>query len=457
MAVAAQNARVLIVDDNLNALRALEYVLDREGFQVDCAVSGQIALERLRKAHYDAVVSDLKMPGMTGLELVDRIHGAHPAVPVLILTAHGSIDTAVTAVRRGAVDFLEKPFQTAGVADKLRSVLAEREPASPEPKPAAGPDRVGVEAIVGASEVMKQVVARIQTVARKHITVMIGGESGTGKELAARAIHLASPRCDRPFVAVNCATIPETLLENELFGHVKGAYTGANSNQRGLFEEAHTGTIFLDEIGDVPASIQAKLLRVLQEKEFKKVGGTRDIRVDVRVVTATNKELREAVAAGRFREDLFYRINVVPIRLPALRERAEDIPLLANHFRTLFNVELGLSIKRFEDAAMAAMVNFSWPGNVRELRNRVKMSMVMAEGQAITAENLGFAESDDGRPFPPFSQAKESFERDYILKALKICAGNVKKAARIAGRDRSTFYDLLKKYDISADSFRDLY
>jgi len=309
--------------------------------------------------------------------------------------------------------------------------------------------------MIGTSEVMQKIKKQIEIVARKDIAVIVYGESGTGKELAARALHRLSPRVNRPFVAVNCASIPETLLENELFGHVRGAYTGANSTEKGLFEEAHTGTIFLDEIGDIPGSLQAKLLRVLQESEFKKVGGTRDIRVDVRLITATNQDLREAVAAGRFREDLFYRINVVPLVMPALRQRSDDIPCLAHHFRVQFNAELGLKIKGFCDDAIASMVNFPWPGNVRELRNRVKMAMVMAQTEQITSDDLGFTEGGDGRAFPPYRDAKESFERTYVVRALKVCGGNVKKAAKLAGRDRSTFYDLLKKYAIDADSFRD--
>jgi two-component system response regulator GlrR len=315
----------------------------------------------------------------------------------------------------------------------------------------------GIEAMIGTSPALMRVTDQIRTIAGKNITVIIHGESGTGKELAARALHQASARRERPFVAVNCAAIPESLLENELFGHVKGAFTGASAHHRGLFEEAHGGTIFLDEIGDIPASLQAKLLRVLQEQEFKKVGGTRDVRVDVRLITATNKDLQEAVSAGRFREDLFYRINVVPIRMPSLRERLEDVPILAHYFRNVFNDELSIAIKGFDDAALAQMVNYTWPGNVRELRNRVKMAMVMAKGPMVGVDDLALEAGGDAPAFPAFRDAKEQFERDYVVRALKVCAGNVKKAALMAGRDRSTFYDLLKKHAIDADSFRELF
>lgn len=454
----AEPERLLLVDDNINALRALQYVFEREGFRVDCAASGPVALDLLRKARFDAVISDVMMPGMDGIELLGQVHAQHPDLPVLMLSAHGTIERAVEAVRRGAFDFAQKPWKPAEICAKVRRAMEKLPPPTPVVQDALAteqPERVG-EALIGTSAVMRRTVAQIETVAKKVISVVIYGESGTGKELAARALHMLSPRRDRPFVAINCATIPETLLENELFGHVRGAYTGATNTHKGLFEEAHTGTIFLDEIGDISPSIQAKLLRVLQEQEFKKVGGTKDVRVDVRVVTATNKDLREAVAAGRFREDLFYRINVIPIQMPALRERLDDIPLLAQHFRVLFNQELHLNVKGFTDEALVRMMSFDWPGNVRELRNRIKMAVVMAKDSRITAEDLGFQDTGEIQALPNFNEARESFEKEYVTRVLKLCGGNVKKAAKLAGRDRSTFYDLLNKHELCPDEFREV-
>ncbi|HEY7817537.1 MAG TPA: sigma-54 dependent transcriptional regulator, partial [Vicinamibacteria bacterium] len=286
------------------------------------------------------------------------------------------------------------------------------------------------------------------------VPVIIYGESGTGKELVARAIHYTGKRADRPFVVENCGAIPENLIENELFGHVKGAYTDARTDQKGLFEEAHGGTLFLDEIGELPLPLQVKFLRVLQDGEFKRIGSTRAIKVDVRVIAATNKDLIQAISEKTFREDLFYRLNVIPIHLPPLRDRKEDIPLLINHFLTEFNKELGKNVEGFSPAAIQKMMTYQWPGNIRELKNKVKQAMVLTRNNVITAEDLFFHVPVSSNKFQSFKEAKREFEKEYISQVLRICQGNISQAARLARKDRKDFYDVMKKYGIQPEVFR---
>ena len=290
--------------------------------------------------------------------------------------------------------------------------------------------------------------------AQNDVPVIIYGESGTGKELVARAIHYTGKRADRPFVVENCGAIPETLIENELFGHVKGAYTDARTDQKGLFEEAHGGTLFLDEIGELPVTLQVKFLRVLQDGEFKRIGSTRPIRVDVRVIAATNKDLIQAIAEKSFREDLFYRLNVIPITTPPLRDRKEDIPLLINQFLTDFNKELGKAVEGFSPAAIQKMMTYQWPGNVRELKNKIKQAMVLTRNNVITAEDLFFHVPVSSNKFQSFKEAKREFEKEYISQVLRICQGNISQAARLAKKDRKDFYDVMKKYGIQPEAFR---
>ncbi|MFC2172719.1 sigma-54-dependent transcriptional regulator [Acidobacteriota bacterium] len=448
--------KILVADDNMNTLKALRYLLETEGFAVETVPSAEAVLDTLRAYDFNVLVTDLRMPGMDGVELMEMVHKTYPDLPIIILTGHGTIESAVEAVKKGAYDYVEKPWHNRDFIDKIRSAY-ERQSVSMEIKKLKTQifEQRGPDAIIYVSNPMKKIMEQVSMVADRDVSVILYGESGTGKELAARAIHYGSPRRDRPFVAVNCASIPETLLENELFGHVKGSYTGANATQKGLFEESDTGTIFLDEIGDISQPMQAKLLRVLQDHEFKKIGGTRPIRVNVRVVSATNQNLRAMVDKGSFRDDLFYRLNVVPITLPPLRERIDDIPLLIDYFRNLFNDELNLKLKGFTREAMEEMMRYPWPGNVRELKNKIKMAMVMTKNSLISPEDLALSDQPQKSVFKCFKDAKEEFEREYLERSLRLAGGNVKKAARLAKRDRSTFYDLLKKYDIDVGKYRE--
>jgi two-component system response regulator GlrR len=308
--------------------------------------------------------------------------------------------------------------------------------------------------IVGACSKIEELLTQISIVAQNDVPVIIYGESGTGKELVSRAIHYTGKRADKPFIVENCGAIPENLIENELFGHVKGAYTDARTDQKGLFEEAHRGTLFLDEIGELPLPLQVKFLRVLQDGEFKRIGSTRPIKVDVRVIAATNKDLIQAIAEKAFREDLFYRLNVIPVNIPPLRERKEDIPLLINHFLTDFNKELGKKVDGFSPAAIQKMMTYQWPGNIRELKNKVKQAMVLTRNNVITAEDLFFHVPVSSNKFQSFKEAKREFEKEYISQVLRICQGNISQAARLAKKDRKDFYDVMKKYGIAPETFR---
>jgi DNA-binding NtrC family response regulator len=378
--------RVLIADDELNMRRVLEAILRREGYDVVTAGSGIEALAGMsRDVH--TVITDLKMPGLDGMGLLRKLSADYPDVPVVMITAHGSVENAVEAVKLGAFDYLEKPFEQ----EQIRQVVAKaintyalaRRDARPEEPSGRGRFR-----LVGQSPAIRQIFAIVEKVASTPSTVLITGESGTGKELIARALHENSSRHSGPFIKINCAAIPKTLMESELFGYDKGAFTGAVGAKPGRFELAHGGTLFLDEIGEIPVEMQVKLLRVLQESEFERVGGIKTIKVDVRLVTATNRDLVEEISLGNFREDLFYRLNVVPIHIPPLRERREDIPLLADHFISKFNERLKKQIASIALEAVERLVSYNWPGNIRELENLMERTVLFCEGPEIRVSDL---------------------------------------------------------------------
>lgn len=385
--------RVLLVDDEPNLRKVLSALLIQQGFAVHVENDGEAALTRVRSAPadtFDVVISDLRMPNMNGMELLRALSREEPNLPVIILTAHGSLDTAVEAVKSGAFDFLEKPFdreQIHQVVAKAAATRARRGPSLRRSQDDAD-DPCKAVGMVGESEAMRSVRETVRTVAASPSTVMIVGESGTGKELVARALHLGSPRTDRPFISVNCAAIPAGLVESELFGHERGAFTGAVANRPGRFELADSGTLFLDEISEVPLEIQVKLLRAIQESAFERVGGVKTRRVDVRLIAATNRDLKAEIEAKRFREDLFYRLNVVPVELPALRNRPEDIAPLVQHFVARCNERLGKEISGFSDDALAALRGYAWPGNIRELENLVERMVLFASQDVIARDDL---------------------------------------------------------------------
>jgi DNA-binding NtrC family response regulator len=403
--VSESKGRILLVDDEPNLRKVLGALLQQDGYEVLAEADGKSALARVRGAPadtFDIVITDLRMPGMDGLELLRVLTREEPGLPVVVLTAHGTVDTAVEAVKLGALDFMEKPFDrdqinqvvTKAVATRRRQGPSAGPPKSDVVEPDADPSlEVGM---VGASSAISAVREMIRTAAASPSTVLITGESGTGKELVARALHLGSPRRDKPFISVNCAAIPSTLVESELFGHERGAFTGAVSSRPGRFELADAGTLFLDEVSEIPLEIQVKLLRAVQESEFERVGGVKTRRVDVRLIAATNRDLTREIEEKRFREDLYYRLNVVPVHLPALRDRPEDIGPLVDHFVSRCNDRLGKSVSGFSPQALEAMRAYAWPGNIRELENLVERMVLFASGEQIELDDLpdSFARTD---------------------------------------------------------------
>ena len=431
------NPRILVVDDEANARTALAEILRQEGFSVETAADGFKALAKVEEFGPDLVLTDLKMPGMDGVELLGKVREHDPEIPIVLMTAFGAVETAVSAMRSGAADYLTKPLNTDELLVVLERTLERRrlrrETSSLRSQLS---ERYKFENIVGSSPEMQTVFKSIAQVAPSRATVLLTGESGTGKELVAAAIHHRSPRAHGPFVKLHCAALAESLLESELFGHERGAYTGADRRREGRFEQADGGTLFLDEIGEISPSTQVKLLRVLQEREFERVGSNQTLRVDVRVVAATNKDLKALVDEGKFREDLFYRLNVINIRLPSLVERGADIPALAIHFLKRYADENGKNVERISDAALAQLVRYPWPGNVRELENVIERAVVLAEGTSVDPMHLPpeIAASTDGggEPRIPGSSMAE-IERYAILKTLESTGGSTSRAAEILG------------------------
>jgi two-component system, NtrC family, response regulator GlrR len=440
---------VLVVDDDPDILKLLTMRLTAADYAVRSAESGERALAAIAVAPPDVVVTDLKMGGMDGMALFENIQKNSPTLPVIILTAHGTIPDAVDATKRGVFGFLPKPFEGRELLTQVEQALK----LSSGPGAAQEGDEWRGE-IVTASPQMEDLLRRAKLVAQSDASVLIAGASGTGKELLARAIHRASKRRAAAFVAMNCAAIPESLLESELFGHRKGSFTGAAYDHKGLFQSADGGTVFLDEIGDMPAALQAKLLRALQEREVRPVGAAQPVPVDVRIISATHRNLEERVARAEFREDLYYRLNVVSFTIPPLAERREDVVPLAKHFLTGTAKRYGKDVRAFAPDALEVLIGASWPGNVRQLANVVEQAVALATSPIVPAALIQSALKSEPSGLTPLDEAKRSFERDYLIRILRITKGNVTQAARLAQRNRTEFYKLLERHQLQPAMFK---
>jgi two-component system response regulator PilR (NtrC family) len=450
--------RLLVVDDEPSMREFLEIMLAQEGYQVCAAGDGVEGLKLYRKEEPDLVLTDVKMPGMNGLDLIREIHAVDPSVPIIAITAYACADDAVRAVREGAYDYLSKPFEIEDLRIIIRNALeAQRLRRQNIELRRSIEEKYHFGEIIGKAPQMVDIFNLISRVGPSKAGVLIMGESGTGKELIAKAIHYNSPRRSKPFITINCSAIPENLLESEMFGHMKGSFTGAVANKPGLVETAHTGTLFLDEVGEIPISIQAKLLRFLQESEFRRVGDTDGKKIDVRIIAATNKKLEQEMESGGFREDLYYRLNVIRIRLPPLRDREEDIPLLVKHFLNKFAAEQGKHITKASSLALQVLCNYNYPGNVRELENIIERCVTLEQSDQLTAENLppklvescGTRQRTHDLDIPPdgidLNKTLESMEKKLIARALEMTGWNRSRAARLLGISfRSLRYRLLK-------------
>jgi two-component system, NtrC family, response regulator AtoC len=454
--------KILIVDDELNMQLVLKAMLQKEGYEILTASDGLEALKILKASPVAVVVTDLKMPRLDGMGLLEKIQNIYPAIPVIMITAHGTVATAVEAIKKGALDYIMKPFEQDDLKNIIHKAVLTRRLNEGEAFPGSDIDRSG---IIGSGEVIERLLDSIRKVAATTTTVLITGETGTGKELVANAIHRNSPRRENPFIKINCAAISENLLESELFGYEKGAFTGAQSTKPGRFELADRGTLFLDEVGELPLEMQVKLLRVIQDYEFERVGGLKTIKVDVRLLAATNRNLLQEVKNGRFREDLFYRLNVFPVHLYPLRERREDIPALADYILARFNRKLEKNIRSIDEGVMSLFIKYDWPGNIRELENILERLALVSSGDTIRLEDLppdfaagqgadpgalnaaGLADAD--RPFKEVIRDRmEDVERQMIESTLEECEGNVTKAAKKLGMSRKGLQLKMIKYDL---------
>jgi two-component system response regulator GlrR len=448
--------KILVVDDDRNLLELARMRLESASYEVSTALTEEQAVEAVKAEPVDLSIVDLQLVRQDGISLMQELHAINPEMPVIILTAYGTIESAVEAMKKGAYSYLTKPFESRELLFQLEKALESRRLNS-EIKRLRGllEERYGFNNIVAKSEKMRKVLELVSRSAKTDSTIYLHGESGTGKELIAKAVHLSSDRSDQVFVAINCAALPEPLLESELFGHEKGAFTGAIRKTPGLLTQANGGTFFLDEIGDMPLSIQAKLLRVLEEKKFYPVGAEKPVAVDIRLIVATNKDLDAEVKKGAFREDLFYRIHVIPIFLPPLRDRGEDIPPLVEHFIEKFNERTKKEIKGLAPQAMQRLMLYEWPGNVRELEHVIEYSVAMTQTDVITEDLILLrTKSSAEEPWRPLKQAKGAFEKNYLIRLLELSGGNVSQAARLAGKYRADFYDLMRKHGLSVDDFK---
>jgi DNA-binding NtrC family response regulator len=450
--------KILIVDDELNMRLVLSAMLKKEGYEVASASDGREALQILKSSKIAVVVTDLKMPDIDGMELLNHISEQHPEIPVIMITAHGTVATAVEALKKGALDYITKPFDI----DELKNVISKamKTRTLKESELFLPPEEIERTGIIGTSKSTLEIFEAIKRVAPTTTTIMITGETGTGKELVADAIHYNSPRKKNPLIKINCAAIAETLMESELFGYEKGAYTGAAITKPGKFELAHKGTLFLDEVGEIPRDMQVKLLRVIQEQEFERVGGLKTIKVDVRIIAATNQNLLQQVQAGNFREDLYYRLNVFPIDVPPLRERKEDILPLVDYFMDKFNKKLGLSVA-VDSEVKEMLLRYEWPGNIRELENLIERMMLLAQNNIITLQEIPgefktavdkaiITQTDNSKkPFKDFMRNHmENVERQMIIKCLEESGGNVTKAAKELGLSRKGLQLKMIKYGL---------
>ena len=449
--------KILVVDDDSNFLKLIRIRLELAGYEVATALNEDEAIAIAKGEIFALSIVDLKLVNRDGISLMEEMHSINPYMPIIILTAHGSIEGAVEATKKGAFNFLNKPFDPKELLLQIQRAMENQRLVS-EVRRLEGllKERYDFKNIIARSEKMQRVLDLVSRVAETDSTIYISGESGTGKEVVAKAIHLASKRRDKPFVAINCAAIPETLLESELFGYEKGAFTDAKRSHGGLFAQSHQGTIFLDEIGDMSLSVQAKLLRVLQERRFYPLGSGRPIEVDVRVIVATNKDLEAEVKNGSFREDLFYRIHVVPIDLPPLRQRKEDIPPLAEHFLREISQRMEKDMKGISAMAVQKLMLYDWPGNVRELENTIEHAVAITQHDVISEEIILPAKDLPAKPLKPLKEAVEDFRKGYLVRLLEFTKGNVSRAAEMAGRYRADFYNLLKKHNLKPEDFKDL-
>ena len=436
---------LLLVDDDKSLLRLLTIRLEGEGYDVTAVEDGQSALRKLQNDSFDVVLSDLRMPGLDGLSLFEEIMGIRKDIPVILMTAHGTIADAVAATQRGVFGFLPKPVDHDELRTLLQKALSQSQAAQPGD---------WAKDIITRSPEMLNVLDQAFRIAKREVSVLISGASGTGKELLANAIHKASNRSDKPFVAINCGALPENLLESELFGHAKGAFTGAIAAHPGLFREADGGTLFLDEIGDMPMTLQVKLLRALQERQIRPVGSSKHVDIDVRIISATHKDLHKEMEESTFREDLYYRLNVVNLKLPSLKTRSEDIPLLARSLLQQSAQRHGVNVSQFSDDAMQQLVTSSWPGNVRQLVNVVEQCVALTQTPVIPLHLVEQALSATKQSWPTLTEARDAFEQQYLHKLLKMTDGNVTRAAELAGRNRTDMHKLMKKHELDAADFR---
>lgn len=443
---------ILIVDDDTDLLRLLSMRLSSAGYRVTSAESAEKALVQLAVISPDVVITDLMMSGMDGMRLFEAIHHDHPALPVIILTAHGSIPQAVKAMEHGVFNYLTKPFDGKVLISHVQKALqvSAHRPRSES----GGHDLAWRKEIITRSPLMEEVLHQASLIAASETSVFIHGETGTGKELLARAIHLASVRCRKPFTAVNCSVIPEQLFESELFGYRKGAFTGADRNYQGLIQATHEGTLFLDEIGDMPTLFQPKLLRALQEKRVRSIGATESTTTDVRIVSASHRDLEQEMKSGTFRADLYYRLNVMTLEVPPLSKRREDIPLLAAHFLARMAEKNKKEITGFSPEAMELLLAAPWPGNVRHLQNVVEHAVVLSTGPVISAAMIQSALRDRPRPLQSLDEAKDRFEQAYLIQLLQMTQGNVTQASGLAKRNRTEFYKLLNRHKLIPSLFR---